>query len=1569
NKNIKARDAAMGRIQDEELRNNLKSVMSLDSIEEMSQAMVDLHIGDLSPDQAAAALEYVSNATLVKVATGEMMEDQRMAQMAGLTNILPKLTYKGKDGSLTTDELIEVTDKKGRKLYVVAGDVNNTSDTSMLKCATFDSEGNVVTESLLASEVIGINRSTMDAQWVGAYERIFGAELAVGRLQEIEGARRSMENPSGEVVRAHYLRNGLKVYNTGEEVTLVDGRTATVETLLDNGHYLVRSMNPETQQEEMVDIPFMQVLQPENAMAEAQKKMYADSLNKVAEDIVEEEVTEQSEGMQEEAEEQIDAIEEQIEEMPQQVPTREDGKVDYNAIDDPKLYAAQFAKDMGDEATAKKRVGVMAQQARAQAEKLRAKSETLTDANEIIDTNAKADALEAKADFYDKVAAEYTAKEKKSKKEVFKSGDAVEYEGRIAEVVAPEGNDVMIRDDRGNYMVVPPTALTRVAEVPTTEVEPEMQEDESLIAETESGLVQNVFGKLLDKRTARIIDAMAKALGLKVVFVERVRTQAGTFANADIQGNVVRMSWSQRGKAISFLAGHEFLHRMKDMSEEAYNEFKQSVIEHLGEEEWKRRVDAMRANYEAHNAIAQRTGKQLLTYDDALLEEEIVADFAGYLAHTHHAFDIYLQRQEQQKTQKFNLFRWLRDVFAYLRDWYRRFGARTEAQRMTEMVDKLNATIDRAIADAKKNGVNLSNEQKYSISATEMAEIEAERKSIIEKTKANGTWLNAPNGQPTNLTPKQWVEVRTKRFKAWFGDWEKAARIERLRKSESVAITGEEFEITDDFKQNKKNALKYSQSFSGVEYINADTGAKIGIFRGRHNGGVNEVLQHNYKDVPHIQSIAAIPQIIEKSIYIESQPNNDPDTNPDVTEYQCYVCGLNIGSEEYTVLAKVAVDKNGNRYYDHNLTAVAKGKLIDIANNEQSAVTSGFGTTPDTESTTNSQRKYRELISILQTNSSKIVDANGEPKIVEHSTWNEDFYTFDIEHLGESSGDEGVYGAGFYFGNVGETELYGDRAIQAYLNLHNPLVLSDAPIKGFFDYLVENFDKEGLRDIVVKQGNKTATMGDVLDAIKAVNEAHARGEYAELIEQMSQYWYPAEERVLEQQIFRKMGLAIYPTLEPFIQYNVGRKEFSKTLRNAGYDGVVYDNQEYVVFNPNQIKSATENIGTYDANNPDIRFSLIGEIGAANLDRVEEAATRLDNLAIAREMETAGKDAMAIKMATGWERGADGLWRYEIMEEFPNDMVKRLEESVDKKISLRDLLGDSPILLAYPQLADIPIYVVYNPDSNLFGGYSANNDTITLNVALASSENVSLDETLVHEIQHAIQKIEGFSYGSNLFIVDGDAEARTAIREVADLQFRIGDAIGKHVVIDGKADYMVYHDDLVEYVKNNTFTKAEREALELLLEGGDMKVRDMPRIMAPAKEKYEEKDSKASFDQYNRVMGEVEARNTSTRLGMTPEQRRATLLAETEDVAREDQIYMNILADEDTPIEIIGLAMGAQSEARYSLSEVNDRFNEELATLTEENKDKVNLSLGMPSDILLAAGVVNKPMKLYGAKVI
>ena len=53
--------------------------------------------------------------------------------------------------------------------------------------------------------------------------------------------------------------------------------------------------------------------------------------------------------------------------------------------------------------------------------------------------------------------------------------------------------------------------------------------------------------------------------------------------------------------------------------------------------------------------------------------------------------------------------------------------------------------------------------------APEMTDEEAK---IISEAKKNGTYMKAPNGEPSNLSPRQWVQVRTNAFKEWFGDWE-----------------------------------------------------------------------------------------------------------------------------------------------------------------------------------------------------------------------------------------------------------------------------------------------------------------------------------------------------------------------------------------------------------------------------------------------------------------------------------------------------------------------------------------------------------------------------------------------------------------------------------------------------------------------------------------------------------------------------------------------------------------------------------------------------------------------------
>ena len=157
----------------------------------------------------------------------------------------------------------------------------------------------------------------------------------------------------------------------------------------------------------------------------------------------------------------------------------------------------------------------------------------------------------------------------------------------------------------------------------------------------------------------------------------------------------------------------------------------------------------------------------------------------------------------------------------------------------------------------------------------------------------------------------------------------KEERIEKLRESKPVEITGEEITPSDDLKQYKRNALEYGKKLRGV-YTNEDTGEQIELTGGNRRGGLREILQHDYKDKEHLQSIAAIPQIIEKAIFIDELPNEDRKNYPGVRAFRYYVCGLKIADVDYTVKAVIAEQNNGERYYDHKLTKIEKGKLLSI---------------------------------------------------------------------------------------------------------------------------------------------------------------------------------------------------------------------------------------------------------------------------------------------------------------------------------------------------------------------------------------------------------------------------------------------------------------------------------------------------------------------------------------------------------------------------------------------------------------------------------------------------------------
>lgn len=74
------------------------------------------------------------------------------------------------------------------------------------------------------------------------------------------------------------------------------------------------------------------------------------------------------------------------------------------------------------------------------------------------------------------------------------------------------------------------------------------------------------------------------------------------------------------------------------------------------------------------------------------------------------------------------------------------------------------AKVIKGFKNPKLSGENLRQQRKNSITE--------EMQFVKTKAQSDGTFMLAPNGEPTNLTERQWLQVRTEAFKEWFGDWE-----------------------------------------------------------------------------------------------------------------------------------------------------------------------------------------------------------------------------------------------------------------------------------------------------------------------------------------------------------------------------------------------------------------------------------------------------------------------------------------------------------------------------------------------------------------------------------------------------------------------------------------------------------------------------------------------------------------------------------------------------------------------------------------------------------------------------
>ena len=320
---------------------------------------------------------------------------------------------------------------------------------------------------------------------------------------------------------------------------------------------------------------------------------------------------------------------------------------------------------------------------------------------------------------------------------------------------------------------------------------------------------------------------------------------------------------------------------------------------------------------------------------------------------------------------------------------------------------------------------------------------------------------------------------------------------------------------------------------------------------------------------------------------------------------------------------------------------------------------------------------------------------------------------------------------------------------------------------------------------------------------------------------------------------------------------------------------------------------------FNSRKSDIRFMFGGEMGAAEADKAEEKTYRMDNLKVAEEMERGKKDAKAIKLATGWERGADGRWRYEMPDAKIKDMkdigggniVKRFDDDMlwnDGKLT--DVIDAPGLFEAYPQLKDVRIdtdAIMNDMPSN--GVYNAKTNTITIH----ADDLKYMNSILNHEIQHAIQYIEGFGKGGSpeqmekeFKAAQDEWKARAYAHELEEKAKEMG----------GEYNQSEVEKALVEEYKDLDMSD-ELPDKETRIKGFNYFARGYAdRSMDDAIKRFRLNEStRSDFDSYKeylKLAGEVESRNVEKRLGMTDEERRNSLASETEDVNRDEQIVMN-----------------------------------------------------------------------------
>lgn len=223
---------------------------------------------------------------------------------------------------------------------------------------------------------------------------------------------------------------------------------------------------------------------------------------------------------------------------------------------------------------------------------------------------------------------------------------------------------------------------------------------------------------------------------------------------------------------------------------------------------------------------------------------------------------------------------------------------------------------------------------------------------------------------------------------------------------------------------------------------------------------------------------------------------------------------------------------------------------------------------------------------------SKVVNEDGTPKVLYHQT-SADFTIFEPRHEGAGTRDQDTPFGIFMKSSDRNIGVKGEKQMALYARIVNPLRVTDradlmyqlekispeyekvsAELRSLNDAYQQKHEdaKKAFADYIVKwrQENPNASRTAIYDDA-GFNEV-----------------YEVEDNVLDEweTEARKVELR-------------SKEAITRDLEKQGYDGVIIRTDKgsfgrstdaYIALHPEQVKSATDNIGTFDKANPDIRYS-------------------------------------------------------------------------------------------------------------------------------------------------------------------------------------------------------------------------------------------------------------------------------------------------------------------------------------------------------------------------------------------